>query len=57
MRGSVYRLNTGFIARIAADGRGLIEKEECVRGLLAVLDSERELNGRWFDYKFEEVPW
>lgn len=26
-------------------------------GLLAVLESDRELNGRWYDFAGREVPW
>ena len=39
------------------DWEGLISIEESVTGLMAVLESGRELNGRWFDYAGKEIAW
>ena len=30
---------------------------QSVSGLISVLESDRPLNGRWYDYKGEEIPW
>lgn len=29
----------------------------CCAGLLAVLESDRELNGRWWAWDGKEIPW
>lgn len=36
---------------------GLIDVDQCVSGLISVLESGKPLNGRFFDYKDEEIPW
>lgn len=36
---------------------GLIDTQTSVAGLLSVLESDLPLNGHWYDYKHEVVPW
>ncbi len=39
-------------------GQGLIDVDESVSGLLAVLEKPlRELNGRWYAFDGKEIPW
>jgi len=39
-------------------GRGLIDAEESARGLIAAMEGKYgEVNGRWCDYKGDEIPW
>ena len=30
---------------------------QSVSGLISVLESGKPLNGRWYDFKGEEIPW
>lgn len=30
---------------------------QSVSGLISVLESGKPLNGRWYDFKSEEIPW
>ncbi|EFN58591.1 hypothetical protein CHLNCDRAFT_140767 [Chlorella variabilis] len=51
-------LHPGYVVTDMTGGRGLIDTKTCVAGLLKVLEKEEEaINGRWFDYKGQEVPW
>ena len=36
---------------------GLIDVEECVSGLISVLENDHPLNSSWYDYKHEKIPW
>jgi hypothetical protein len=36
---------------------GLIDASTSVAGMIAVLESSRQLNGCWYDYKGLEIPW
>ena len=38
-------------------GHGLIDPPQSVAGLLDVLESGVPLNGKWYDWKHEEIPW
>ena len=38
-------------------GRGLIDYVTSVKGMISVLEDQPELNGKWFDYKREAIPW
>jgi len=38
-------------------GRGLIDDVTSVKGMISVLEDQPELNGKWFDYKHEAIPW
>eukprot|EP00894_Picocystis_sp_ML_P005512 jgi/Pico_ML_1/56029/g1627.t1 len=40
------------------NGNGLIDTETSAAGLLQILAKDpEEINGRFFDYKQEEIPW
>ena len=49
-------LHPGYVRTRMTGGEGLIDVEECVSGLLAVIESDRELNGRWYDFAGKEIP-
>ena len=38
-------------------GRCMRVRAQSVSGLVAVLESGKPLNGRWYDFKGEEIPW
>lgn len=38
-------------------GQGLIDVQESVAGMLGVLESSKPLNGEWYDFKGEKIPW
>ncbi|KAL4440648.1 hypothetical protein ABPG77_000357 [Micractinium sp. CCAP 211/92] len=50
-------LHPGYVRTDMTGWEGNIDVETCVEGLLAVLESDRELNGRWYDFAGKEVPW
>jgi NAD(P)-dependent dehydrogenase (short-subunit alcohol dehydrogenase family) len=51
-------LHPGFVRTEMTGGQGLISAQECVAGLLAVLErSPSELQGSWFDYAGKKVSW
>lgn len=37
-------------------GGGLIDADESAGGLIGVLESDQPLNGKWWDYKSEAIP-
>lgn len=47
----------GWVRTDMTDWEGLIDTQECVEGLLRVLEGSKPLNGRWYDYKGTEIPW
>eukprot|EP00887_Chlorella_sp_A99_P002829 scaffold6.g2829.t1 len=49
-------LHPGYVRTRMVGFSGLIDTDQCVEGLLRVLET-KELNGRWWDYKGEEIPW
>ncbi|CAG9466601.1 unnamed protein product [Pedinophyceae sp. YPF-701] len=50
-------LHPGYVRTNMTGGNGLIDVDECVSGLISVLESDRELNGRWYDFAGKEIPW
>jgi NAD(P)-dependent dehydrogenase (short-subunit alcohol dehydrogenase family) len=40
-----------------ADGNGWIDVDESTDGIMSVLESGRELNGRFYGYDGAEIPW
>jgi NAD(P)-dependent dehydrogenase (short-subunit alcohol dehydrogenase family) len=51
-------LHPGWVRTRMTEGRGLIDADESARGLLAAMESQfGEINGRWYDYKGDEIPW
>ncbi|KAF8061359.1 gghA [Scenedesmus sp. PABB004] len=49
-------LHPGYVRTAMTDGSGLIDADTSVAGMLSVLESDRPLNGGWWDYKGEVVP-
>ncbi len=47
----------GYVRTDMTGGAGLIDKDECVSGLISVLESGQPLNGRWFGFDGKEIPW
>jgi NAD(P)-dependent dehydrogenase (short-subunit alcohol dehydrogenase family) len=52
-------LHPGYVQTDMTQGGGIINAEQSVSGMLSVLEkhSEEELQGRFRDYKNEEIPW
>ncbi|KAK3284303.1 hypothetical protein CYMTET_8040 [Cymbomonas tetramitiformis] len=51
-------LHPGWVRTAMTQGRGLIDTDQCVEGLIQVMEGEAgPLNGCWYDYKFEAIPW
>ena len=49
-------LHPGWVRTRMTKNNGLIDVEESAGGLISVLE-ELELNGKWYDYKKEEIKW
>lgn len=51
-------LHPGWVRTRMTEGRGLIDADESAAGLIRAMQSEfGEINGRWYDYKADEIPW
>ena len=51
-------LHPGWVRTRMTEGRGLIDADESARGLIAAMEGAfGEINGRWYDYKGDEIPW
>eukprot|EP00879_Flechtneria_rotunda_P000620 GHRR01000733.1.p1 GENE.GHRR01000733.1~~GHRR01000733.1.p1 ORF type:complete len:275 (+),score=70.05 GHRR01000733.1:3258-4082(+) len=50
-------LHPGYVKTRMTDQQGLIDAQTSVAGLLSVLESDKPLNGQWYDYKGEAIPW
>ncbi|QDZ24367.1 short-chain dehydrogenase/reductase [Chloropicon primus] len=50
-------LHPGWVRTDMTNGRGLIDDVTSVKGMISVLEDQPELNGKWFDYKHEAIPW
>jgi hypothetical protein len=53
----VFLLLAGYVRTNMTGGQGLIDVQESVAGMLAVLESSKPLNGEWYDFKGEKIPW
>ena len=49
-------LHPGWVQTDMTRGSGLITAQDSAEGMLKILETPG-MNGRWFDYKGEEVPW
>lgn len=50
-------LHPGYVKTGMTRYTGLIDPDEAAAGLLAVLEGDKELGGKWYDFKGQEVPW
>jgi NAD(P)-dependent dehydrogenase (short-subunit alcohol dehydrogenase family) len=50
-------LHPGWVKTDMTNNNGLIDAATSAKGLLSVLESDLPLNGHWYDYKQEEIPW
>lgn len=50
-------LHPGYVRTDMTGQNGLINVDESVSGLISVLESDLPLNGRWYDFKRESIPW
>jgi NAD(P)-dependent dehydrogenase (short-subunit alcohol dehydrogenase family) len=50
-------LHPGWVRTDMTSRNGLIDAAESAGGLISVLESGLPLNGHWYDYKHEEIPW
>jgi len=49
-------LHPGWVRTDMTHGSGLIDADQSAGGLIGVLESDLPLNGKWWDYKSEEIP-
>eukprot|EP00878_Enallax_costatus_P003038 GHUV01003236.1.p1 GENE.GHUV01003236.1~~GHUV01003236.1.p1 ORF type:complete len:275 (+),score=57.26 GHUV01003236.1:505-1329(+) len=50
-------LHPGYVRTRMTDGQGLINADQSVSGMLAVLESSKPLNGHWYAFDGKEIPW
>lgn len=50
-------LHPGYVRTDMTSQNGLIDVDESVSGLVSVLESDMPLNGKWYDFKQEVIPW
>lgn len=50
-------LHPGWVRTDIVNNNGLIDTNESVSGMLAVLESGRPLNGKWYDFAGKEISW
>mmetsp|Transcript_7833 Transcript_7833/g.26016 ORF Transcript_7833/g.26016 Transcript_7833/m.26016 type:complete len:282 (-) Transcript_7833:480-1325(-) len=51
-------LHPGWVRTRMTEGRGLIDADESVAGMLSVLEGAHgPLNGEWYDYAGKSIPW
>ena len=51
-------LHPGWVQTDMTEKRGLIEAPECAKGLIKAMEGKYgPLNGCWYDYKGDEIPW
>lgn len=51
-------LHPGWVRTAMTEGRGLIDPDESARGLISVMEGAAgPINGLWYDYKLEPIPW
>ena len=50
-------LHPGYVRTDMTSQNGFIDVDESVSGLISVLESDMPLNGKWYDFKREAIPW
>jgi NAD(P)-dependent dehydrogenase (short-subunit alcohol dehydrogenase family) len=50
-------LHPGWVKTDMTGQNGLIDDVTSVKGMISVLEEQPELNGKFFDYKQEAIPW
>lgn len=50
-------LHPGYVRTDMTAQNGLTDVDQSVSGLISVLESDLPLNGKWYDYKHEAIPW
>lgn len=50
-------LHPGWVRTRMTNFSGLIDPDQSAGGLISVLESGKELQGQWYDYKHEAIPW
>jgi NAD(P)-dependent dehydrogenase (short-subunit alcohol dehydrogenase family) len=51
-------LHPGWVRTRMTGGQGLIDADESAAGLIRAMQGEfGDVNGRWWDYKGDEIPW
>lgn len=55
---SCVLLHPGWVRTRMTEGRGLIDAGESAGGLIRAMEGQYgAINGRWYDYKGDEIPW
>lgn len=47
----------GWVRTEMTGGGGLIDADQSVSGLLSVIETTPDINGKMFDYKHEQIGW
>ena len=50
-------VHPGYVKTDMTGGQGWVTVEESSGGILKVLEGGGQLNGRWYSYSGEEIPW
>ena len=51
-------LHPGWVKTDMTQGSGLIDAKTSAGGMISVMEGAAgPLNGNWYDYKFEAIPW
>jgi hypothetical protein len=50
-------VNAGYVRTDMTGGAGLIDVDESVKGMIAVLESGVPLNGEWYHTSGRHLPW
>ncbi|KIY96373.1 C-factor [Monoraphidium neglectum] len=50
-------VHPGYVKTDMTSGQGWVEVEESAAGILKVLEDGRPLNGRWYSFNGDEIPW
>ncbi|KAI8465874.1 MAG: short chain dehydrogenase [Monoraphidium minutum] len=50
-------VHPGYVRTDMTGGAGWVDVEESVGGILGVLEGGKPLNGRWYSFSGDEIPW
>ncbi|WIA13036.1 hypothetical protein OEZ85_006644 [Tetradesmus obliquus] len=50
-------VHPGYVKTDMTGGAGWVDVEESSSGIMRVLEDGRPLNGRWYSYSGDEIPW
>ena len=56
-KGDALLLAAGWVRTEMTGGGGLIDVDQSVSGLLSVIETTPDINGKMFDYKHDFIGW